>query len=346
MGLDPHVLAPLPADLRAEVQADIDRHGSAAAIDRLLEHNRLEPSDAVELTIRNLGVVEGIARQNGRPASKFSIDGPHIELPRTEQNLPFVTSDQLSAAAIRAGLRSGGCLLVKGLLEPETVASLCTKIDEAMAEPLNAEAPQTSRFNLVQPIAGRSVGGGARRKYERNEMRMSVDTPHALLATMEAYREAGLLQAVEEHLGARPVLASEKAALRRVNPEGNLLAGWHQDGAFLEQPHVLNAWLSLSHCGVDAPGLEVLTRRVDDVIPSDSESMMNWLVSHKKAHSLANEQGGVEIPHFEPGDCLLFDELFLHRTARLEGMTERRYAIESWFFDPGTVADKYLPVFV
>ena len=31
---------------------------------------------------------------------------------------------------------------------------------------------------------------------------------------------------------------------------------------------------------------------------------------------------------------MMFDELFLHRTAVDESMTQCRYAIESWFFAP------------
>ena len=39
-------------------------------------------------------------------------------------------------------------------------------------------------------------------------------------------------------------------------------------------------------------------------------------------------------PLFHAGDALLFDDLFLHRTAIDPSMTRPRYAIESWFFAP------------
>jgi hypothetical protein len=39
-------------------------------------------------------------------------------------------------------------------------------------------------------------------------------------------------------------------------------------------------------------------------------------------------------PIFEPGDVLLFDQMFLHRTASDPDMKRERYAIETWFFAP------------
>ena len=41
-------------------------------------------------------------------------------------------------------------------------------------------------------------------------------------------------------------------------------------------------------------------------------------------------------PVFEAGDALLFDHLFLHRTAVDPGMTRDRYAVEAWFLAPST----------
>ena len=42
-------------------------------------------------------------------------------------------------------------------------------------------------------------------------------------------------------------------------------------------------------------------------------------------------------PEFSPGDALLFDHLFLHRTGVAPGMTRERWAIETWFFAPSTL---------
>jgi hypothetical protein len=54
----------------------------------------------------------------------------------------------------------------------------------------------------------------------------------------------------------------------------------------------------------------------------------------------------VNRPIFEQGDALLFDELFLHRTACEPEMTRERYAIETWLFAPSVYPDKQIPLVV
>jgi hypothetical protein len=58
--------------------------------------------------------------------------------------------------------------------------------------------------------------------------------------------------------------------------------------------------------------------------------------------------GGMEIvrPIFEPGDALVFDELFLHRTGSDPEMPNPRFAIESWFFGASSFTPEYAPLAV
>ena len=49
-------------------------------------------------------------------------------------------------------------------------------------------------------------------------------------------------------------------------------------------------------------------------------------------------------PEFAPGDALLFDHLFLHRTAVDPEMTKERHAIETWFFAPSAYPDGQIPL--
>ena len=49
-------------------------------------------------------------------------------------------------------------------------------------------------------------------------------------------------------------------------------------------------------------------------------------------------------PIFDPGDALLFDDLFLHQTGSDPSMPNTRYAIESWFFGPSAYPDEYVPI--
>ena len=77
----------------------------------------------------------------------------------------------------------------------------------------------------------------------------------------------------------------------------------------------MNVWLSLSHCGDDAPGLDLLPRRLDDFLPDRDRG---GLARDQVSDSVAGKRPGRPAslrPIFEPGDALLFDELFLHQTA-------------------------------
>jgi hypothetical protein len=106
----------------------------------------------------------------------------------------------------------------------------------------------------------------------------------------------------------------------------------------------MNLWLSLSHCGDDAPGLDLVPRRLDDYVKAGGEGA--W-IENQVTDAVAREaagQDGILRPIFEPGDALLFDELFLHQTASDPSMPNDRYAIEMWFFGPSGFPESYAPV--
>ena len=97
-----------------------------------------------------------------------------------------------------------------------------------------------------------------------------------------------------------------------------------------EDIRTINVWLSLSPCGRDAPGLDLVPRRFDRVVGAGTgDAVFDWSVGHATIDRLTG--GRVTRPLFEPGDALLFDHLLLHRTGVHPGMTRSRYAIETWF---------------
>jgi hypothetical protein len=67
-------------------------------------------------------------------------------------------------------------------------------------------------------------------------------------------------------------------------------------------------------------------------------------VSPSLAEEAAGGAGGILRPEFSPGDALLFDHLFLHRTGVSSGMTRQRWAIETWFFAPSSYPDGQIPL--
>src|SRR5262249_19869686 len=132
----------------------------------------------------------------------------------------------------------------------------------------------------------------------------------------------------------------QKCTLRKAEP--NVAGGWHQDGAFLGDVRSLNVWLSLSHCGDTAPGLDIVPTRIDHIVDTGTEGAVHDLaVSQKMAEELAGGKG-IQRPIFEPGDVMLFDDVFLHKTGSDPSMPNPRYAIESWFFGPSAFPDDYV----
>jgi hypothetical protein len=138
------------------------------------------------------------------------------------------------------------------------------------------------------------------------------------------------------------LITVQKCTLRKVDPDAG--RGWHQDGAFMGDVRALNVWLSLSHCGDEAPGMDVVPRRLDGVLASGQEGTdFDWSISEQVAEEAAGDSGIVR-PIFEPGDVLLFDDLFLHTTAAEPSMPKSRWAIESWFFGASASPADYSPL--
>jgi ectoine hydroxylase-related dioxygenase (phytanoyl-CoA dioxygenase family) len=172
---------------------------------------------------------------------------------------------------------------------------------------------------------------------------LTVDSPRMLFTLLDTFERVGLHEAVSEYLGERPVMSANKCTLRRVPVETN--AGWHQDGAFLGRGiRALNIWLALSDCGVDAPSLDIVPRRFDDIVATGTHgSYFDWAVGPGLIEELARETP-VARPVFGPGDVLMFDDMLLHRTATDATMTRPRYAIETWFFAASHYPEGHVPV--
>ena len=108
----------------------------------------------------------------------------------------------------------------------------------------------------------------------------------------------------------------------------------------------LNLWLSLSRCGDESPGLDIVPRRLDELVAAGpTRRCLNYQVSQRQAEEAAGDAPIVR-PIFEPGDALFFDELFLHQTGSDPSMPNPRYAIESWFFGGVGLPGEYAPIAV
>ena len=314
----------------------------ALEIDRVAERNRSAPDLEHErelLHLRNLLAIrrlENGVTDRGHPEPDY---GPLPEGPLIE-----IGPGDLTPGVLRAGILRGGCVLVRGLVSRQRAERLARDIDRCFTERARHDSERSFDPRYYTPFEHdprRGVrllrewikeGGGV----------LAVDSPRISFEMSEALREARLPELVESYLGGSPLLSGDKTTLRRAEP--SVSGAWHQDGKFMGEVRALNLWLSLSHCGRDAPGLDLVPRRLEEHVATQTdEAMMLNQVSQRTAESTAGELPILR-PVFEPGDALLFDELFLHKTASEPSMRKPRYAIESWFFAPSGFPPDYVPL--
>lgn len=279
-----------------------------------------------------------------------------------------VDATDLTVSSIRTGFARSGCVLVRGLVPSERVARLVAGIDAAFAAydtsvsgDAEVDPDWYSPFampDLISPGAARNavviapeappasrIPAPLHRRVTRDGGGLwTADSPRMLFELFELVDDLGLGALMTAFLGERPYLSANKCTLRRVPPE-EMLRGWHQDGAFLgEHVGAFNIWLTLSRCGSDAPGLDVLPKRLDALLESGGpKAFFPWALSEDAVLAAA---GGTPIvrPEFEAGDALLFDHRFVHRTGTAPNMTRERHAIESWFFAPTAFPASQLPL--
>ncbi|MBK5288878.1 MAG: phytanoyl-CoA dioxygenase family protein [Acidimicrobiia bacterium] len=254
--------------------------------------------------------------------------------------MPEIHRHDLTVGALRSAIRHHGSILVRGLVDRSDVDRLVQDIDTAF-DAFDAEANGEAKPDLAgwyERFDPDRVSDRVRRRSQGNLT--AVESPPTLFDLIEILDKAGIRQLADEYFGEPPMLLARKATLRRIPHNGS--GGWHQDGAFMGAGiRSLNIWLSLSHCGDDAPGLDVVGRRFDELVqtgdrasPKVGSGYADWGVSPENAEKAGGD--AIVRPIFEAGDALIFDHLLLHRTGTDPGMTKGRYATETWLFAPST----------
>jgi len=323
------------------------------AIDLLTEANRRERDKEIEVRLVRLRNAAFPELDRSPTDSPWPDEAPR---PRTgDEPLPGI--DDLTAAAVRDSMLRYGCAFLPGLISTDQVDLLKSGIDLAFAglDKLaagdwyrNTTGDDPAEYAAIAPWYFRfdDPGGddirGTRKFVREGAGVWTVESPRVMFDFLEIMEEAGIRTVINDYLGERPAMTLKKSTLRCVPPLPH--ADWHQDGAFLgEGIRTVNLWLSLSHCGEDAPGLDLVPRRLDHVVETGSGgAYFPWSVGPGTVEEAAD---GVPVlrPRFKPGDALLFDELFLHRTATDDTMTKNRYAIENWFFAPSVYPGDQIP---
>jgi hypothetical protein len=324
---------------------DRDLDSLLGDIDRLTQANRTSPSHETERRLVRLRHVAGIMLVDEAPGD------PRLVAPATDRlppgdPLPEIDAGDLTAGLIRAGVLRDGCLLVRGLVPRDRAEAMARQIDRVFGERKRAEAGRSVKEGYYEefqpdrrygPVVGRGwieQGGGL----------LAADAPTLSFEMMEMFGGAGLTELVGEYLGEPALISVHKTTLRKAEP--SVPGAWHQDGFFMGPVRSLNLWLSLSRCGDEAPGLDLLPRRLDRYLATNTEeAALDYTISQRTVDEAAGEVPVIR-PIFEPGDALFFDELFLHQTGSNPAMRKPRYAIENWFFGGSAFPGEYAPLAV
>ncbi len=316
-------------DLRAEIETLRAKISAGTGAE---EQRRL-------LTLRHL---EGIrVLEKARPSHPEPDDE---KLPPYVDGPPPIPASEVTPGLLRAGILRDGCLLVRGLVPREQAEQLAEHIDQSFAQRENHDAGSPVEPGLYEefvlhppfdPFLGRpwiKMGGGV----------YAADSPTLSAEMIELLHESGMPALVDGYLGEQGLISVHKTTLRKADP--SVPGTWHQDGKFMGPVRALNLWLSLSHCGDVAPGLDIVPQRLERYVETQTdEATLDTQVSHAKALQAAGERGIVR-PIFEPGDAMLFDDLFLHQTGSDASMPNPRYALECWFFGASGFPLPYAPI--
>jgi hypothetical protein len=267
--------------------------------------------------------------------------------PGVEGEPPEIDAHELTSECLGGAILQHGCLLVRRLVDVQRANEFVEIIDAAFdaRDASLSGARQTAPW-FVPDSTYTEIGPQAllqRALNHKLNAMLAVDSPRALFKIVEALEHRRVPEILGGYFGEPPVITVEKTTLRRVRP--GPAPAWHQDGSFLgKAARTVDVWVALSHCGpgTGRSGLEVLPRRLDHLVEFGTEGTRTGI------EILGNDvlRAGAGIapicPNFEPGDALLFDELFLHRT--MPGLPGERYALEIWTFAPSGCTPSYTPV--
>lgn len=254
---------------------------------------------------------------------------------------PEIDGSELNGEVLGATVAHHGSLLVRNLFDERQVEQAKAAIDQIQRH-RSAEELQPGFRRWFRPWKlTKKIDGVLRDRVWEQGGTWLADSPATAEIVLRELRASGALGAITDHFGERPLFSLQKSTLRRSAPEYRY-AAWHQDGSFLgDGARAMNVWVALTPCGGDrpTPGLEVVPRRLDDILPRDG-GIVPSAISDETVLDAAGSTPPV-CPLFEPGDALLFDERMAHRSHLTEGMTEFRYAIECWFFAPANFTENY-----
>jgi hypothetical protein len=313
-------------------------------IEELAAANRNDPDRDRErrlLALRHIAGIRALESAGGEPAHPE----PEFDRLPPEGVLPEFGPADLTPGLVRAAILRDGFIMIRGLVERGVALRFAEGIDRAFAERerfLAGERIEEGWYEEFLPGESYREAFTVREWVRQGGGVLAVDSPMLSAEMADIFRSVGLPRLVEGYLGEQALISMQKTTLRKADP--SVPGSWHQDGKFMGDVRALNLWLALSRCGDESPGLDMVPRRLDYLVTAATEeAVLDYTVSQSMAEKAAGDRPIIR-PIFEPGDALLFDDMFLHSTGSDPSMPKPRFAIENWFFGASGFPVEYGPV--
>jgi hypothetical protein len=264
--------------------------------------------------------------------------------------IPEIDASMLSLDRVGSGITHHGSVIVRGLVPTDDIDRLRRSIQSTYEahDRFNVDgATKSEWYSPFVPSPQEGVNTAIDRSWFRGSgAELAADSPRGLFNVLSSFQNLGILDIVKGYLEERPALSVRKTSLRRVDAD-QTETGWHQDGAFLGTDiRSINVWIALSDCGDDAPSMEMVPKRLNEIAPTGTPgALMSWTVSPEVVAEVAGDTPPVHLK-FSAGDAIFFDEMNLHRTSSRPHFSKPRYAIEAWFFAPSCYPLDQLPLLV
>lgn len=207
-----------------------------------------------------------------------------------------------------------GAVHVRGAVEPAAVARV-----RAAAESVYAERERMAS----EPRLPADSIHRLRRFVSLDDLRLGVPVLDLL---GDCFVRVG-----RHYLGREPALGPHNH-VRWISPDRpDLLLPFHQDET-IEGHKLLNVWIPLTPCGVDAPGLQVVRGSWRELLAIDPREDAQFAADKARIDGalLAREfrADAFWAPEFVPGDAMIFAGATAHRTHARPGMDRGRLSLE------------------
>lgn len=242
---------------------------------------------------------------------------------------PELAAATHSTQQIADALREYGCVLVRGIIPLPIVEKAHRRMHEAFM--LREEQFRTN--TLPSDFDRGLIGYG-------NVLISDLDQPESRIYSglMELVAYSGMVPILKDYFADQLAFPLHLCLPRRQGV--NCIAQptpFHQDASFYEAflegtYHLVNAWVPLMPCGRDAPALEFLPRKLDEMLDPERRADDDFYGAiHLPEREIYARFGGRDAfwrPEFQPGDILFMTSNTVHRTHQLPTMQRTRYSIE------------------